>query len=254
MTNLSDKTSHDVIIIGSGMGALTVASILGQLQGKRVLILEQHYIAGGFTHTFKREKGYKWDVGIHYVGDLEDGHKFRRLFDFVTRGGVRWQKMPYIYDKFVFPDFTVEAPADLDSLRSQLIVQFPHEEKALIQYFEDVVREDAWYRKYILYKHIPSLLKPFVKPSKADTLLSTGSTKDYLDANFSDQKLKGVLTSQWGNYGAVPGQSSFANHAMVVRHFFKGGYYPIGSSKTILQSIEPIVEQYGGAIKINHRV
>lgn len=236
------------------MGALTVASILGQLQGKRVLILEQHYIAGGFTHTFKREKGYKWDVGIHYVGDLEDGHKFRRLFDFVTRGGVRWQKMPYIYDKFVFPDFTVEAPADLDSLRSQLIVQFPHEEKALIQYFEDVVRADAWYRKYILYKHIPSLLKPFVKPSKADTLLSTGSTKDYLDAHFSDQKLKGVLTSQWGNYGAVPGQSSFANHAMVVRHFFKGGYYPIGSSKTILQSIEPIVEQYGGAIKINHRV
>jgi phytoene dehydrogenase-like protein len=254
MTNLSDKTSYDVIIIGSGMGALTVASILGQLQGKRVLILEQHYIAGGFTHTFKREKGYKWDVGIHYVGDLEDGHKFRRLFDFVTRGGVRWQKMPYIYDKFVFPDFTVEAQADLDSLRSQLIVQFPHEEKALIQYFEDVVRADAWYRKYILYKHIPSLLKPFVKPSKADTLLSTGSTKDYLDAHFSDQKLKGVLTSQWGNYGAVPGQSSFANHAMVVRHFFKGGYYPIGSSKTILQSIEPIVEQYGGAIKINHRV
>lgn len=195
MTNQQlNKSSYDAIIIGSGMGALTVASILSQLQGKRILILEQHYVAGGFTHTFKREKGYKWDVGIHYVGDLEDGHKFRRLFDFVTRGGVQWQKMPYIYDKFVFPDFTVEAPSDQDSLKDLLISLFPHEEKALRQYFSDVVRADGWYRKHILYKHIPNLLKPFVKPSKAETLLSTTSTKDYLDANFSDQKLKGVLT------------------------------------------------------------
>jgi len=233
MTNPPEKPAYDLIIIGSGMGALTVASILGQLQGKRVLLLEQHYIAGGFTHTFKREKGYKWDVGIHYVGDLEDGHKFRRLFDFVTQGGVRWQKMPYIFDKFVFPDFTFKAPSDFVAFQNQLLEQFPHEEKALKNYFLDVDRADAWYRKHILYKHIPSLLKPLVKPSKADTNLSTSSTKEYLDAHFSDQKLKGLLTSQWGNYGAVPGQSSFANHAMVVRHFYKGGYYPIGSSKTI---------------------
>lgn len=94
MSNLPNQTPYDVILIGSGMGSLTVASILGQLQGKRVLILEQHYIAGGFTHTFKREKGYKWDVGIHYVGDLEDGHKFRRLFDFVTRGVYAGKKCP----------------------------------------------------------------------------------------------------------------------------------------------------------------
>lgn len=254
MNNLNEKGTYDVILIGSGMGALTVASILCQLQGKRVLILEQHYIAGGFTHTFKREKGYKWDVGIHYVGDLEDGHKFRRLFDFVTQGGVRWQKMPYIFDKFVFPHFTFQAPSDFDALKKQLVEQFPHEEKALKRYFLDVYRADTWYRKHILYKHIPKLFKPFLKPSKSATLLSTSSTKEYLDANFSDQKLKGLLTSQWGNYGAVPGQSSFANHAMVVRHFFKGGYYPIGSSKTILQSIEPIIEKYGGSIKINHRV
>lgn len=91
---MREAEQYDVIIIGSGMGGLTVASILTQLKGKRVLLLEQHYVAGGFTHTFKREKGYKWDVGIHYVGDLEEGHVFRRLFEFVTQGGVRWKKCP----------------------------------------------------------------------------------------------------------------------------------------------------------------
>tara|TARA_R110002167_G_scaffold298459_1_gene502762 strand:- start:1351 stop:1485 length:135 start_codon:yes stop_codon:yes gene_type:complete len=34
------------------------------------LVLEQHYTAGGFTHVFKR-KGYEWDVGIHYIGEVQ---------------------------------------------------------------------------------------------------------------------------------------------------------------------------------------
>jgi phytoene dehydrogenase-like protein len=63
-----------------------------------------------------------------------------------------------------------------------------------------------------------------------------------------------LLVSQWGNYGAVPGKSSFCNHAMVVRHFFKGGYYPVGSSKTIAQAIEPIIRETGGDIRVNHEV
>ncbi len=251
---MKEAEEYDVIIIGSGMGGLTVASILTQLKGKRVLLLEQHYVAGGFTHTFKREKGYKWDVGIHYVGDLEEGHVFRRLFEFVTQGGVRWKKMPYIFDKFVFPDFTFEAPSDKAAFQKKIKGMFPEEAQAIDQYFKDVERADDWYRKHIAYKHLPKALKPFAKPSKKAEKLATSATRDYLDANFKSQKLKGLLCSQWGNYGAVPGQSSFANHAMVVRHFYKGGYYPVGSSKTILDAIQPIIESTGGAIHINHRV
>ena len=41
----------DVIVIGSGLGALTTAGTLAKA-GKRVLVLEQHDQAGGSTHTF----------------------------------------------------------------------------------------------------------------------------------------------------------------------------------------------------------
>ena len=61
--------SYDAIIIGSGMGSLTTAAILAK-EGQKVLVLEKHYTAGGFTHIFKR-KGYEWDVGIHYIGDVQ---------------------------------------------------------------------------------------------------------------------------------------------------------------------------------------
>lgn len=246
--------NYDIIIIGSGMGGLTVGSLMSQIKGKKVLILEQHYVVGGFTHVFKREKGYHWDVGIHYVGDLEKGHTFRRLFDFATKGRVRWKRMPYIYDKFVFPDFTFEAPSDPEEFVKELKKLFPHESAAIDQYVKDVITADDFYRKNIIYKHLPWLLKPFMKPGEASRKLALMSTKEYLDSVFKDEKIKGMLVSQWGNYGAVPGQSSFANHAMVVKHFFKGGYYPVGSSKNIALAIEPIIEETGGKILVNHEV
>ncbi|MFB0908853.1 MAG: NAD(P)-binding protein, partial [Spirosomataceae bacterium] len=49
---------YDTIVIGSGMGSLTTAAILSK-EGQKVLVLERHYTAGGFTHVFKR-KGYEW--------------------------------------------------------------------------------------------------------------------------------------------------------------------------------------------------
>lgn len=63
--------SFDAIIIGSGIGGLTAASLIAQA-GKKVLCLEQHYVAGGACHTFKR-KGYRFATGIHYVGEMGDG-------------------------------------------------------------------------------------------------------------------------------------------------------------------------------------
>ena len=59
----------DTIIIGSGIGGLSTASLLAQ-SGKKVLVLEQHYLAGGCTHSFA-DKGTEHETGIHYVGSME---------------------------------------------------------------------------------------------------------------------------------------------------------------------------------------
>ena len=93
---------YDVIIIGSGMGALTVASLMAGLRRKRVLVIERHFRAGGFTHDFERE-GYRWDVGVHYAGLLHEGTMPRQVFDLITDGRVDWNPMPDPYEVFIYP-------------------------------------------------------------------------------------------------------------------------------------------------------
>ena len=52
----STNQTFDLIVIGSGMGGLSVASLMSQMKHKRVLVLERHFKLGGFTHSFTRPK------------------------------------------------------------------------------------------------------------------------------------------------------------------------------------------------------
>jgi len=86
------SNKYDVIIIGSGISGLTSGILLAK-EGKKVLILEKHFKAGGWTHTFKRDN-YEWDVGIHYIGEVHNPNSpVRKLFDLVSDGKLEWHKM-----------------------------------------------------------------------------------------------------------------------------------------------------------------
>jgi phytoene dehydrogenase-like protein len=246
---------YDVIIIGSGLGALSAASILAQLQNKKVLILERHFKIGGFTHTFKREGKYEWDVGLHYIGEMHKGSMSRSIFDYVTQGKVKWHPMPEVYDRFVYPDFTFDAIKGKHNLKKSLIEKFPNEEEALNQYFDDLEKVSKWTRKFFISKTLQKALLPIAKlmiAKERDLALMT--TGEYMNRQFKDPKLKAILVSQWGDYGLPPSQSAFVIHAIVSRHYFNGGYYPVGGSKTIADSIVPLIKEKGGDTKVNHFV
>ena len=58
------KGEYDVIVIGSGLGGMTTANILGRA-GHSVLLLEQHYKLGGMATWFKRKGGHIFDISLH---------------------------------------------------------------------------------------------------------------------------------------------------------------------------------------------
>ena len=81
----------DAIIIGSGIGGLTAGNILARA-GKKVLILEQHDQAGGCCHTFV-DKGFEFDVGIHYIGEMRNNTVSRLLVSQMTDGQLVWEDL-----------------------------------------------------------------------------------------------------------------------------------------------------------------
>ena len=58
------EDQYDVVVIGSGLGGMTSANILGRA-GHRVLLLEQHYKLGGLATWFLRPGGHVFDVSLH---------------------------------------------------------------------------------------------------------------------------------------------------------------------------------------------
>ena len=127
------QESYDTIIIGSGMGGLATAALLSK-QGQKVLVLERHYTAGGFTHVFKR-KGYEWDVGIHYIGEVQrENSILRKLFDYVTDQKLKWADMGEVYDRIVIGDQHFDFVKGVKNFKKQMIFYFPEEENAINTY------------------------------------------------------------------------------------------------------------------------
>ncbi len=129
---IPDQT-WDYVVIGSGIGGMAAAAMLSKM-GRRVLVLEQHNIPGGFTQMFKRP-GYRWDVGVHIVGEMSEKSYPGRLLKTLTGGRLQWESVGGIYDEFNFPDgFTIQLPDRAEGFRETLIEYFPDERKAIDEY------------------------------------------------------------------------------------------------------------------------
>lgn len=71
---------YDFIIIGAGMGGLSVASFLTKYN-KRVLVLEKHNIPGGLVTSFAR-RGVHFDLGIHGLYELREHQTIPQFLEY----------------------------------------------------------------------------------------------------------------------------------------------------------------------------
>ncbi|MFD2562145.1 phytoene desaturase family protein [Aquimarina rubra] len=249
------EENYDTIIIGSGMGSLTVGAILAK-EGKKVLILERHYTAGGFTHIFKR-KGYEWDVGIHYIGGVQqENSPIRKLFDYITDSKLEWADMGEVYDRIIIGDTSYDFVKGVENFRNQMVSYFPEEEKAIDGYIDLVFRANKVMGSFYKEKALPGFLRFLIGGFLKRPYLKYAdqTTYDVLSKLTKNERLIKVLSAQYGDYGLPPKQSSFAMHASVARHYFGGGNFPIGGSSRIVDTVDPVIEASSGTILTNAAV
>ena len=247
--------SYDAIVIGSGMGGLTAAALLATQARRRVLVLERHYVPGGFTHTFRRP-GYEWDVGVHYIGDVQPGRMLRALFDEITDAKLEWEDMGEVYDRALLGDFRFDFPRGESALRERLHAAFPSERAAIERYFELVHEAVSAMHDFLATRAYPRLVAAVLKPLARRRFfrLSDRTTREVLESLTKDQRLIGVLTAQFGDYGLPPAESSFVMHALVAQHYFGGASYPVGGAGRIAETIVPVIRAAGGDVLTNAEV
>jgi len=247
----SVEDNYDVIVIGSGIGGLTTAALLARHAAKKVLVLERHYTAGGFTHVFRRP-GYEWDVGVHYIGGVQPGGPVRAAFDSITEGRLDWQAMPDVYDRIHIADRAYDFPSGVERFRDRMKQYFPREARAIDRYLAAVFAAVRASGLYFAEKAIPRPLARLIGGMMRSRFLRYAgrTTAQVLSELTKDRELIGVLTGQWGDYGLPPSRSSFGMHALVAHHYLEGAGYPVGGASEIAAGIAPIIEAQGGQIVV----
>ena len=230
------ESAYDAVIVGAGIGGLTCAALLGRA-GLRVLLVEQHYMVGGYCSTFSRQ-GFTFDAATHFYPllgnpDTMTGRLLREL-----EVPCEWIKMDPV-DHFHLPDGTrFDVPADFDTYRARLEAAFPHESASLREFFH-LVRT----------AYLEGLLQHFRwrATDRAEGLRAL-TVRDVLDRCFRDERLKLVLTADCPHWGSPPCRTSFVFDSMLRLSYFLGNYYPKGGSQAFADALASRVAQFGGDI------
>lgn len=220
---------YDVVVVGAGIGGLVCACYLAK-SGLKVLILEQHYLAGGYCTSFNR-KGYFFDVGVHYLGSLEKGI-IRKTFDELNIDLSIDRINPS--DKIIMPDTETCIYSNINETIESFIKSFPKSEERIKKFFKFILQEN--------FLNIYSKLKKI-------------TFRDFLDSFFEDDRIKATFSLLLGNIGLSSSTAAAVPAVILYREYLlDSGYYPKGGMQALPDALLKKFKSFGGEIHLSSEV
>ncbi len=203
-------------------------------------------------HTFT-EKGYEFDTGLHYIGGGVGNRKSatRKLLDYVSDDAVQWEAMDEDYDIAISGNEEYRFCSSWTTLRERLKVSFPEEGESIDEHFDLVIRTARLLPMLLVLKMLPERvydLCTWLFDSQLGIIKKT--TRQVLESITGNQKLIGVLSYHYGDYGETPDRGAFLMHAIIANHYRSGAYYPVGGPLRISEAIVRVVEKWGGKVLV----
>lgn len=236
-------TTYDCAVIGSGAGGLAAALHTAR-SGRSVLLLEAARDFGGMLNPFRRGR-YEFDVGLHYVGLGGPNQGFRRVLDKLGLERVAFREInPDCIDRYMFDGYEGRLIKGADRFIDKLVADFPAEKEPLRR-FQSILESADALRKLSMgsggWKAAMSAAKhPFEL-----TRLVNGTFGAFLDRTFKDPALKGVLAGPGGDIGLPPSRASGVASVMILLHYLRGAFYPVGGSGAMRDAFLEELDRHG---------
>lgn len=236
------STKWDVVIVGSGIGALTCGAFIAKA-GLKVKVLEKHYRIGGYAHSFNRE-GFRFESGVHSVPMGKGGYIRTLLNALDIENKIETISHDSMYSAGVGDERWV-MPGTIDEIKDKLCSAFPHERSNILDLFSDMNS---------LYNAVIGPLLNF--EAKGNETNPTALKKyqehtyqSYIESYLKDNKLRQILYSQWPFTGLTPECTSttfftllYYVHAVEGSHYIKGGF------EALADALGAVITEHGGEV------
>lgn len=220
---------YDAIIIGAGIGGLVCGCYLAK-SGLKVLVLEQHFKAGGYCTSFQR-KGYNFDVGVHYLGSLKKGI-LRKVLDDLELD-LQFSRVDPC-DKIIMPETVTYIKGLPSETKEEFEKSFPKESGNIEKFFAFIYQSD------------------FLNVYQKTKLLTFAQI---LDEFFVDARIKATFSLLLENIGLSARIAAAVPAIILFREYiFDSGYYPAGGMQAFPDTLAAKLKALGGEVLCSRKV
>ncbi|PBQ34819.1 phytoene dehydrogenase [Sphingobacteriaceae bacterium] len=232
---------------------MTAALCLAK-KGQKVLVLEQHYVPGGWCHSFHLN-GQRFSPGVHYIGLLDKGQSTSELYKAlgIANDLVFFRMNEKAYEHCIIGNETINMPAGLDALYESLSQRFPAERKNLKKYLTLVEKVS---QQVQLIPKMRGFMDHLTIAFRTKEMGKYGlfTLKRVIDWHIKDPLLKSILNIQCGDHGLPPYKASFPVHCVVMYHYFSGAFYPMGGGAGIVKAMTTALKKLDGEVRVKQTV
>lgn len=238
--------NYDVIVIGSGIGGMTLASTLAKRDVK-VLVLEAHTLIGGYCHSFKRKKFSFYSSVLKTCG-----LKFKGIVDSIYKElglpALEWIDFPeniHVEDR--------RYCLGEDELFAKLSTNFPSEKNNIERFEQTVTKLYSILAELDTARQTGNMSMIDLRDMEFLKKYRNVTLKDMVDDYFDDEELKTTMIAM------VDGKMHSSIFAFVVTVLFafrgarmyqpkKGGFY------RVINELADYIQSHDGKILKRHRV
>ncbi|MGL5253625.1 MAG: phytoene desaturase family protein [Brevinema sp.] len=242
---------YDIAVIGAGLGGLTAAATLAK-KGKKVIVLEQHFIPGGCATVFTR-KDIRFEVGLH---EMDFGKPDRDMKHVIFKKLGLDKTLPLVDIPQTWRLTTkkgeITIPHGVKNTINYLSNMFPEEKKGIRAYFRDMkITATAYNRLPSDLNPIQFFLFPILgAPFHLRNYIQQASVGAKYDKYIKNEELKHILDTNYAYFTDDSYKLSWYYHSMAQYSYYNSAKFVKGGSQVLSDQLVDIIKANGGEVRL----